>query len=74
MAAPPSNITASNYSTTSLFGPWRILEKEVRTMAEDLRPGKREGEDVRHVGGVSNSLGGVDPEIEETLMRLSGGP
>ncbi len=43
-------------------------------MAEDLRPGKREGEDVRHVGGVSDSLGGVDPEIEETLMRLSGGP
>jgi hypothetical protein len=43
-------------------------------MADDKRPGKRGREEVRHVGGVSDSLGGVDPEIEDTLLRLSGGP
>jgi hypothetical protein len=29
---------------------------------------------VEHVGGVNSSLGGVDPKIDENLMRLSGGP
>lgn len=28
----------------------------------------------RHVGGINEELGGVDPEIDENLMRLSGGP
>lgn len=27
-----------------------------------------------HVGGISDELGGVDPEIDQNLMRLSGGP
>ncbi len=26
-----------------------------------------------HVGGINEQLGGVDPLIDETLMRLSGG-
>lgn len=29
---------------------------------------------VEHVGGINASSGGVDPDIEETLLRLSGGP
>jgi hypothetical protein len=28
----------------------------------------------KHVGGVNDRLGGVDPQIDETLERLSGGP
>jgi hypothetical protein len=28
----------------------------------------------RHVGGVNEELGGVDPEIDQALMRLSDGP
>lgn len=29
---------------------------------------------VDHVGGINDGLGGVDPEIDGTLMRLAGGP
>lgn len=29
---------------------------------------------AEHVGGINASSGGVDPDIDETLMRLSGGP
>lgn len=29
---------------------------------------------LSHVGGISTELGGVDPEADENLMRLSGGP
>lgn len=29
---------------------------------------------VSHVGGVSDQLGGVDPEADSNLVRLSGGP
>jgi hypothetical protein len=29
---------------------------------------------VSHVGGVTEDLGGVDPEIDANLVRLSGGP
>ena len=29
---------------------------------------------LSHVGGISSELGGVDPEADENLMRLSGGP
>lgn len=29
---------------------------------------------VKHVGGVTDQLGGVDPEADNTLMRLAGGP
>ena len=44
-------------------------------MAEEKRrDDRRDNQEVRHVGGGSDSLGGVDPEIDETLMRLSGGP
>ena len=44
-------------------------------MAEEKRrDDRRDKQEIRHVGGVSDSLGGVDPEIDETLMRLSGGP
>lgn len=38
------------------------------------RDDRRDKEETRHVGGINDSLGGVDPEIDETLMRLSGGP
>ena len=30
--------------------------------------------DISHVGGVNDQLGGVDPDIDEDLMRLSGSP
>lgn len=44
-------------------------------MSEDKkrRPADRPAV-VNHVGGVSEELGGVDPEVEENLVRLSGGP
>lgn len=42
--------------------------------AEKRRDDRRDEDEPRHVGGVNDSLGGVDPEIDETLMRLSGGP
>jgi hypothetical protein len=29
---------------------------------------------INHVGGVTEQLGGVDPDIDSDLMRLSGGP
>lgn len=29
---------------------------------------------LKHVGGVNDDLGGVDPYIDENLIRLSGGP
>lgn len=29
---------------------------------------------LSHVGGISNDAGGVDPEADKNLMRLSGGP
>lgn len=35
---------------------------------------KSHEEKLKHVGGVNDGLGGVDPEIDETLERLSGGP
>lgn len=28
----------------------------------------------KHVGGVNDQLGGVDPDVDANLMRLSGGP
>jgi len=28
----------------------------------------------KHVGGVDDELGGVDPDIDQLLMRLSEGP
>ncbi len=43
-------------------------------MAAEKRHDPRDKDEIRHVGGVSDSLGGVDPEIDDTLMRLSGGP
>lgn len=43
-------------------------------MAAEKRPGEPGNADLNHVGGVSDNLGGVDPAIEETLLRLSGGP
>lgn len=30
-------------------------------------------EQLNHVGGINEELGGVDPKADETLMRLSGG-
>lgn len=29
---------------------------------------------ANHVGGINESAGGIDPDIDENLMRLSGGP
>jgi hypothetical protein len=29
---------------------------------------------LKHVGGVDDNLGGVDTNIDENLIRLSGGP
>lgn len=48
-------------------------------MAAEKQPGKQPGEQIirpelQHAGGVSDSLGGVDPDVEDTLLRLSGGP
>lgn len=31
-------------------------------------------EKLKHIGGVNAELGGVDPDIDKNLMRLSGGP
>lgn len=30
--------------------------------------------DTNHIGGINEQLGGVDPEIDNDLMRLAGGP
>jgi hypothetical protein len=46
----------------------------VKKMAAEKRPREREITGLNHVGGVSDTLGGVDPAVEETLLRLSGGP
>gem|GEM_PF-4625762 len=43
-------------------------------MATEKRLRDRKKDDLNHVGGVSDTLGGVDPAIEETLLRLSDGP
>jgi hypothetical protein len=43
-------------------------------MAQEKRQGGEEENKPRHVGGIDDGLGGVDPEIDDTLMRLSGGP
>lgn len=29
---------------------------------------------LNHVGGVTDDAGGVDPAVDENLIRLSGGP
>ncbi|HMM20128.1 MAG TPA: hypothetical protein PKA10_05260 [Selenomonadales bacterium] len=29
---------------------------------------------LNHIGGVNAEAGGVDPDIDRNLMRLSGGP
>lgn len=42
-------------------------------MEEKKAPETADGAAV-HIGGVNAALGGVDPEIDELLMRLSGGP
>ncbi len=42
-------------------------------MTQEKRQGGEEAKPA-HVGGVNDGLGGVDPEIEDTLLRLSGGP
>jgi hypothetical protein len=47
-------------------------------MAAEKRPDEQDQQEakngLRHVGGLSDSLGGVDPAVEEDLLRLSGGP
>lgn len=30
--------------------------------------------DINHIGGISDQLGGVDPDIDSDLLRLAGGP
>ncbi|MDF2501232.1 MAG: hypothetical protein K0Q77_1946 [Anaerosporomusa subterranea] len=30
-------------------------------------------QEINHVGGINEELGGVDPRADENLMRLSGG-
>lgn len=45
-------------------------EKAIRVnerQASDYR------QEVMHVGGINEELGGVDPKADENLMRLSGG-
>jgi hypothetical protein len=46
----------------------------VKKLATEKRLRDRKKDDLNHVGGVSDTLGGVDPAIEETLLRLSDGP
>lgn len=29
---------------------------------------------ANHIGGVNDQMGGVDPDIDNDLMRLAGGP
>ncbi|MPN23764.1 hypothetical protein SDC9_171157 [bioreactor metagenome] len=37
--------------------------------------GRNSGEDtLNHVGGVADDVGGVDPDVDKNLVRLSGGP
>lgn len=36
---------------------------------------KNTGKDkLNHVGGIADDSGGVDPDADKTLVRLSGGP
>lgn len=43
-------------------------------MKAEKPSGEQKKAELNHVGGVSDSLGGVDPAVEETLLRLSDGP
>ena len=45
-------------------------EKRMRTN-EPQTDGYRQ--ELNHVGGISEDLGGVDPKADENLIRLSGG-
>lgn|GEM_PF-1298287 len=33
-----------------------------------------EKDKLNHVGGIAGDAGGVDPDIDQNLIRLSGGP
>lgn len=50
-----------------------ILDKE-RYSLELKEEDRKVLQSGNHVGGVNESAGGVDPDIDENLMRLSGGP
>lgn len=44
-------------------------------MDGEKRPaGQSPAAKASHVGGVNDDLGGVDPEVDSNLVRLSGGP
>lgn len=43
-------------------------------MEEGRQEDREDGNKLLHVGGITAELGGVDPDIDETLLRLSGGP
>lgn len=47
-------------------------EKQYSLEVEEEKQLIRQSAD--HVGGITEASGGVDPDIDETLMRLSGGP
>lgn len=47
-------------------------KKQYSIEAEEEKQLIRQSAD--HVGGITEASGGVDPDIDETLMRLSGGP
>lgn len=51
------------------------LKEGVRMVRKNKEKAKVDNNQaLEHVGGVNDALGGVDPEIDATLMRLSGGP
>ncbi|MCX7780531.1 MAG: hypothetical protein N2491_06395 [Negativicutes bacterium] len=41
---------------------------------QKLNKAKNQAAEVKHVGGINEELGGVEPNIDSTLMRLAGGP
>lgn len=54
------------------IGGENLDKKQYSTEAEEEKPMLRQSAD--HVGGITEASGGVDPDIDENLMRLSGGP
>jgi hypothetical protein len=54
-----------------------VCVKEGETLMDRKRPEKAEQFDdngLNHVGGISDDLSGIDPQIDENLRRLSWGP
>lgn len=46
-----------------------MAEQKPEEMTREIR-----AEQPEHVGGINAAAGGVDPAVDENLLRLSGGP